>query len=95
MKGLTKGLDVCQYMWKYADKHNMIYDMRRLSAEESQGLLEKGSPRSGQCLWQGAGTEILRGQPEPPLYFARMKRHNRIGPELLDGIPEPRKTRRS
>jgi len=27
--------------------------------------------------------EILAGQPEPPLYFARMKRDNRLGPELL------------
>jgi hydroxyacylglutathione hydrolase len=33
---------------------------------------------------------ILEGQPEPPLYFARMKRDNRGGPAILDGIPEPR-----
>ncbi|BCX50095.1 MBL fold metallo-hydrolase [Haloferula helveola] len=34
---------------------------------------------------------ILDGQPEPPLYFARMKRDNRSGPALLpDGkLPEP------
>ena len=34
---------------------------------------------------------ILDGQPEPPLYFARMKRDNRSGPELLpDGkLPKP------
>ena len=34
---------------------------------------------------------ILEGQPEPPLYFARMKRDNRIGPALLEGgaLPEP------
>jgi hydroxyacylglutathione hydrolase len=31
---------------------------------------------------------ILSGQPEPPLYFARMKRDNRHGPALLpDGHP--------
>ncbi len=35
---------------------------------------------------------ILEGQPEPPLYFARMKRDNRRGPVLLPGgaLPEPR-----
>lgn len=35
--------------------------------------------------------DILSGQPEPPLYFARMKRDNKIGPALLpDGkIPSP------
>ncbi len=33
---------------------------------------------------------ILRGQPEPPLYFARMKRVNRDGPRVLGGVPRPR-----
>ncbi|MDZ7692298.1 MAG: hypothetical protein U5K69_14380 [Balneolaceae bacterium] len=32
---------------------------------------------------------ILEGQPEPPMYFARMKRDNKIGPKLLKGIPQP------
>lgn len=34
---------------------------------------------------------ILDGQPEPPLYFARMKRDNRLGPALLPGgkLPAP------
>jgi hydroxyacylglutathione hydrolase len=34
---------------------------------------------------------ILAGQPEPPLYFARMKRDNKLGPALLtDGaLPKP------
>ncbi|MGI9628876.1 MAG: MBL fold metallo-hydrolase [Longimicrobiales bacterium] len=32
---------------------------------------------------------ILAGQPEPPLYFARMKHQNRDGPPLLAGLPEP------
>jgi hydroxyacylglutathione hydrolase len=34
---------------------------------------------------------ILDGQPEPPLYFARMKRDNRIGPPLLNEgkLPAP------
>jgi hydroxyacylglutathione hydrolase len=37
--------------------------------------------------------EILSGQPEPPRYFARMKRDNRLGPALLPGgeLPEPRR----
>ena len=32
---------------------------------------------------------ILAGQPEPPLYFARMKRDNRRGPVLLTALPSP------
>jgi hydroxyacylglutathione hydrolase len=32
---------------------------------------------------------ILAGQPEPPLYFARMKRDNRRGPTLLPALPSP------
>ncbi len=37
--------------------------------------------------------DILSGQPEPPRYFARMKRDNKAGPALLaDGkLPEPRR----
>lgn len=34
---------------------------------------------------------ILYGQPEPPMYFARMKIENRSGPKLLGKIPEPDK----
>ncbi len=33
---------------------------------------------------------ILDGQPEPPLYFARMKRDNRGGPAVLGKTPEPK-----
>ncbi len=33
---------------------------------------------------------ILDGQPEPPLYFGRMKEHNRRGPALLGPLPRPR-----
>jgi len=32
---------------------------------------------------------ILEGQPEPPMYFARMKRDNREGPAVLGSLPEP------
>jgi hydroxyacylglutathione hydrolase len=33
--------------------------------------------------------EVLRDQPEPPAYFAVMKRMNRDGPPLLEGLPVP------
>lgn len=32
---------------------------------------------------------ILEGQPEPPMYFARMKRDNRDGPPILGELPRP------
>lgn len=32
---------------------------------------------------------VLEGQPEPPVYFAQMKRINREGPAVLRGFPEP------
>ena len=33
--------------------------------------------------------EVLAGQPEPPAYFAQMKRINRDGPDALGGLPRP------
>ena len=33
---------------------------------------------------------ILDGQPEPPMYFARMKRDNKMGPRVLGGVPQPK-----
>ena len=33
---------------------------------------------------------ILAGQPEPPLYFANMKRDNKMGPKVLGGVPKLR-----
>jgi hydroxyacylglutathione hydrolase len=33
---------------------------------------------------------ILEDQPDPPLYFARMKRDNRDGPKILGALPRPR-----
>lgn len=33
---------------------------------------------------------ILDGQPEPPIYFARMKRDNKKGPKILGNIPQPK-----
>ncbi len=33
---------------------------------------------------------ILEGQPEPPLYFARMKRDNKLGPKVIKGLPQPK-----
>ncbi len=32
---------------------------------------------------------ILAGQPEPPVYFANMKRDNKLGPKVLGGLPTP------
>jgi hydroxyacylglutathione hydrolase len=34
--------------------------------------------------------QILEGQPEPPLYFARMKQWNKNGPPILGSLPQPR-----
>lgn len=34
---------------------------------------------------------ILSGQPEPPLYFATMKRWNKVGPPVLGTLPTPRR----
>jgi hydroxyacylglutathione hydrolase len=33
--------------------------------------------------------QVLEGQPEPPAYFAHMKRINREGPHVLGGLPRP------
>ncbi len=32
---------------------------------------------------------LLEGQPEPPKYFAMMKKLNKIGPNVLGGVPHP------
>lgn len=39
---------------------------------------------------QGFVDFILDAQPEPPLYFARMKRDNKAGPKVLGRVPMPR-----
>ena len=38
---------------------------------------------------QGFVDFILSGQPEPPMYFANMKRDNKVGPPVLGGLPIP------
>lgn len=40
---------------------------------------------------QGFVDFILSGQPEPPMYFANMKRDNKIGPRVLGGLPMPQR----
>lgn len=40
---------------------------------------------------QGFVDFILSGQPEPPLYFADMKRDNKVGPPVLGALPEPKR----
>lgn len=42
---------------------------------------------------QGFVSFILDGQPEPPLYFARMKRDNKMGPRVLGDVPRPARVR--
>jgi hydroxyacylglutathione hydrolase len=32
---------------------------------------------------------LLEGQPEPPKYFAMMKKLNKVGPSILGGVPRP------
>lgn len=32
---------------------------------------------------------LLQGQPEPPIYFAQMKKVNKLGPDLLRSLPMP------
>jgi len=34
-------------------------------------------------------SRVLAGQPEPPAYFAMMKRLNKDGPKILGGFPQP------
>jgi hydroxyacylglutathione hydrolase len=34
---------------------------------------------------------VLAGQPEPPMYFAEMKRLNKEGPRVLGGMPQPQR----
>jgi hydroxyacylglutathione hydrolase len=36
-------------------------------------------------------TAVLEGQPEPPKYFAEMKRINKEGPRILGGLGRPRR----
>lgn len=54
-----------------------------------------GYERRFNVALQAAGDEqqfvdyILAGQPEPPLYFARMKRDNKLGPAVIGTRPQP------
>ncbi len=44
---------------------------------------------SGQKSEETFIAEILEGQTEPPYYFGRMKRENKLGPKLLEKWPAP------
>lgn len=54
-----------------------------------------GYERRTNPAFDAAGDEerfvgwVLTDQPEPPVYFARMKQVNRDGPEVLGGLPTP------
>jgi hydroxyacylglutathione hydrolase len=57
------------------------------------GYEEKFNPALKLALGASEGEfvkYILSGQPEPPAYFAEMKRLNKIGPAVLGPLPEPR-----
>jgi hydroxyacylglutathione hydrolase len=43
----------------------------------------------GAATEQEFVTQVLADQPEPPKYFAEMKRLNRDGPAILDGLRRP------
>ena len=47
-----------------------------------------GAAEQGEDAFVAA---ILSGQPEPPTYFARMKRDNKLGVPLLGDLPKPRR----
>ena len=47
-----------------------------------------GVAESGEDAFVGA---ILEGQPEPQMYFARMKRDNKLGAPVLGMLPKPQK----
>lgn len=49
------------------------------------------NPSLGAASEEGQFVDyILRDQPEPPAYFARMKAWNKQGPPLLDQLPRPK-----
>jgi hydroxyacylglutathione hydrolase len=53
-----------------------------------------GYERLSNWAFQIAGEDafveaVLAGQPEPPRYFAEMKRVNKVGPEILGGERQP------
>jgi hydroxyacylglutathione hydrolase len=48
------------------------------------------TPRFKRPTTKAFVESILYGQPEPPLYFARMKRDNKEGPALLGEMPAPK-----
>lgn len=45
-----------------------------------------GAAREGEAAFVDY---VLADQPEPPVYFARMKEQNKQGPPLLNGLPQP------
>lgn len=62
------------------------------SVPESTVGYEKRFNASIQAAIMGEETfvdAILDGQPEPPLYFARMKHDNKFGPAILGPLPSP------
>jgi hydroxyacylglutathione hydrolase len=58
--------------------------------QSTVGYEKRFNPALGMFANQSMFVEsILYGQPEPPYYFARMKKENRDGPAILGQLPEP------
>ncbi|MAY73158.1 MAG: MBL fold metallo-hydrolase [Phycisphaerae bacterium] len=56
------------------------------------GYERRFSPAIRAATSEAAFVEfILADQPEPPLYFKNMKRVNKVGPKVLNGLPTPRR----
>lgn len=62
--------------------------------QSTVGYEKRFSPALASSTSEAAFVKfILDGQPEPPLYFARMKRDNKVGPRVLGtakGVTKPR-----
>ncbi|MBL9032965.1 MAG: MBL fold metallo-hydrolase [Phycisphaerae bacterium] len=60
--------------------------------QSTVGYERRFNPAIAAAKSEGAFVDyILSGQPEPPRYFARMKKWNKEGPPVLGGVPKPRR----
>jgi len=58
--------------------------------QSTVGYEKRFNPALGMFTNESIFVEsILYGQPEPPYYFARMKKENRDGPAILGQLPKP------
>ncbi|MFN0131332.1 MAG: rhodanese-like domain-containing protein [Phycisphaerales bacterium] len=60
--------------------------------QSTVGYERRFNPAIAAARAEGAFVDyILSGQPEPPRYFARMKKWNKEGPPVLGHVPTPRR----